>query len=85
MDNVKFLKLVLLFQIHNAVHRVSPSTYTNRFETAAVELYSNQKKIDIVISDLVKDLKINEVTKDHVISGIKSLKCSGKNKKNIRK
>lgn len=81
LDIVKFLKLVLLFQIHNAVHRVSPSTYTNRFETAAVELYSNQKKIDIVISDLVKDLKINEVTKDHVISGIKSLKCSGKNKK----
>ena len=44
LDIVKFLKLVLLFQIHNAVHRVSPSTYTNRFETAAVELYSNQKK-----------------------------------------
>lgn len=25
-------------------------------------------------------MKINEVTKDHMISGIKSLKCSGKNK-----
>ena len=44
LDIIKFLKLVLLFQIHNTVHRVSPSTYTNRFETAAIELYSNQKK-----------------------------------------
>lgn len=82
LDIIKFLKLVLLFQIHNTVHRVSPSTYTNRFETAAIELYSNQKKIDAVISDLVNDLKINEVTKEHMISGIKSLKCSGKNKNN---
>ena len=61
---------------------MSPSTYTNRFETAAIELYSNQKKIDAMISDLVNDLKINEVTKEHMISGIKSLKCSGKNKNN---
>lgn len=82
LDIIKFLKLVLLFQIHNTVHRVSPSTYTNRFETAAIELYSNQKKIDAMISDLVNDLKINEVTKEHMISGIKSLKCSGKNKNN---
>ena len=82
LNIIKFLKLVLLFQIHNTVHRVSPSTYTNRFETAAIELYSNQKKIDIVISDLVNDLKINEVTKEHMISGIKNLKCSGKNKNN---
>lgn len=82
LDIIKFLKLILLFQIHNTVHRVSPSTYTNRFETAAIELYSNQKKIDAVISDLVNDLKINEVTKEHMISGIKSLKCSGKNKNN---
>lgn len=82
LDIIKFLKLVLLFQIHNTVHRVSPSTYTNRFEIAAIELYANQKKIDAVIADLVKDLKINEVTKEHMISGIKSLKCSGKNKNN---
>ena len=80
LDIIKFLKLVLLFQIHNTAHRVSPSTYTNRFETAAIELYSNQKSIDVIISDLVRDLKINEVTKDHMLSGIKSLKCSGRNK-----
>lgn len=84
LDIIKFLKLVLLFQIHNTVHRVSPSTYTNRFETAAIELYSNQKKIDAVISDLVNDLKINEVTKEHMISGIKSLKCSGKNNRDLK-
>lgn len=80
LDIIKFLKLVLLFQIHNTVHRVSPSTYANRFETAAIELYSNQKKIDTVIADLIKDLKIQEVTEEHVKQGIKSLKCSGKNK-----
>lgn len=33
LDIIKFLKLVLLFQIHNTVHRVSPSTYTNRFNS----------------------------------------------------
>ncbi len=80
LDIIKFLKLVLLFQIHNTVHRVSPSTYTNRFEIAAIELYSANRTIDDIMSDLIRDLKINEVTKEQVISGIKSLKCSGRNK-----
>lgn len=80
LDILKFLKLVLLFQIYNTVHRVSPSTYTNRFETAAIELFSQQKTIDELISDLIKDLKIKDVTKEQVLSGIKSLKCSGRNK-----
>lgn len=42
LDIIKFLKLVLLFQIHNTVHRVSPSTYTNRFETAQKHILYTQ-------------------------------------------
>lgn len=76
---VKFLKLILFFQIHNTVHRVSPSTYTNRFETAAIDIY-NHIPLDDVMRKLIDDLKIYDVTKEQMTTAIKNLKCSADKK-----
>ena len=81
---VKCLKLILLYVIYQNIQKVSPSNYANRFESLAIDLFTDNKNIDEWIKKIITDLKIDEIKKEAVITAITGLKCTSakKDKKN---
>lgn len=81
---IKSLKLILLFMLYNSILKISPSNYANRFESTAVDLFSNQKNINEVMKELLKDLKVDTISKESVREAIIHLDCTSA-KKDSRK
>lgn len=80
---IKMLKLLLMYQLYNASKNISPSQYTNRFERAAIDLY-NVGNIVEVFSELIKDLRIMDITEEEVKVAIEKLQCNGEKNKSIK-
>lgn len=76
----KSLKLILMFALYNNIKKVSPSNYANRFESVAISLFLDNSNIDELIRGLIKDLKIDQVTKEEIDNAIKGLKCTSAKK-----
>ena len=77
---VKSLKLILMYALYNNIKKVSPSNYANKFGIMANDIFLNNNNIDVLIRNLILELKIDKVTESEIKEAIKGLDCTSAKK-----